>query len=426
MRILVITSSFPRFQGDSSGVFILGLCKALQKLGVMVEVLAPHHEGCKRHEIWFGIPVSRFPYFYPLRLQRLCYGAGMLKNMKANPLAFAQLPFFMAAELFRALWIAERGKFDLVHAHWSIPQGVTGLVLKKFRGIPCVVSLHGSDVYALNVPFLRGLNGKVILGSDACTANSKATAERAWKITGREDIRVIPMGVDIDFFSKANERAAAAKHDAKRTKMILYAGRLIDVKGVEFLVKAMPAVLERHTKAMLQIVGSGPSKKDLVSLSEQLHLQGKVVFNDAVSQEELVRYYAMAHVFVLPSVMTDEGEAEGLGVVLLEAMASGVPVIGSAVGGIPDIIRDQETGLLVQQKDPVDLADKINRVLADKELRQHLSTGGRHFVQERFSWPFIAEKYLEVFRSAVAGVLLGGEPPPGPRQRTSRRPSRAT
>src|SRR4030042_1653882 len=121
MRVLVLTSSFPRIQGDSSGVFILSLCKELQKLGIELGVVAPHDYGCKRHEFLEGIEIFRFPYFYPYRFQRLCYGAGILKNMKESPVALMQLPFFIFAELSYAFRIAQQRKFDLVHAHWSIP-----------------------------------------------------------------------------------------------------------------------------------------------------------------------------------------------------------------------------------------------------------------------------------------------------------------
>ena len=397
MRVLVVTSSFPRFPGDPSGVFILSLCKELQKLGIELEVLAPHEGSCKRHEFREGIEVFRFPYFYPHRFQRLCYGAGILKNMKGSALAFMQLPFFILAELFYAIRIAQQKNFDLVHAHWSIPQGFTGLLLRKFRGIPWVTSLHGSDVHGLNLPFLRGLNKKVILGSDACTANSRATAERAKRISGRDDIRVIPMGVDIDFFSTSAGRATGQKQNGRHAETILYAGRLIDVKGVEYLIRAFPSVLEKHANAKLLVVGSGPCKGDLVNVSERLHLQGRVVFQEPVSQEELARYFSTADVVVLPSVRTDEGETEGLGLVLLEAMACGVPVIGSATGGIPDIIKDGETGLIALQMNPHDLAEKILRILDDEALRKKVTEKGFGFVKQEFSWAVVAERFKKIY-----------------------------
>jgi glycosyltransferase involved in cell wall biosynthesis len=264
-----------------------------------------------------------------------------------------------------------------------------------------VTSLHGSDVYGLNLPFLRGLNKKVILGSDACTANSRATAEKAQRISGRDDIPVIPMGVDIDFFSASAGRTSDLRHTGKPGRIVLYAGRLIDVKGVEYLIRAFPSVLEKHGDARLHIVGSGPLKKELVSLSGKLGLQGSVTFHDAVSQEELVRYYSMADVFVLPSIVNDKGESEGLGVVLLEAMACRVPVIGSAVGGIPDIIKDGETGLLAAEKDPIDLAERICRLLTDRDLRKKVTENGSRLVARKFSWVAIAGEYAALYERLV-------------------------
>jgi len=404
LRVLVVTSSFPRFPGDPSGVFILSLCKELKKLGVQIVIVAPHDYGCKRHDILEGVEIFRFPYFYPLRLQKLCYGSGILKNMKESSLVFVQPPFFILAELFYAFRIARKRKVDLVHAHWSVPQGFTGLLLRKLHGMPLVTTLHGSDVHGLDLPWLRGLNKKVILGSDVCTANSRATAERARRIAGREDIRVIPMGVDIDFFSRASERGVAEGSGGKQEKIILYAGRLIDVKGVESLINAFPAVLEKHPSAMLYIVGSGPSKGDLMSLSERLHLQERVVFQDAVSQEELVRYYSMADVFVLPSIISDRGETEGLGLVLLEAMASGIAVVGTDVGGIPDIIKDGETGLLALPKNPHDLAGKIVRLLDDEALREKTAARGFGFVNNEFSWEVVASKFRRTYEEVLRKV----------------------
>jgi glycosyltransferase involved in cell wall biosynthesis len=162
------------------------------------------------------------------------------------------------------------------------------------------------------------------------------------------------------------------------------------------------------------VVGSGPCKGDLVSLSERLHLHDKVVFQGAVSQEELVRYYAMADVFVLPSVTTKEGETEGLGVVLLEAMASRVPVIGTNVGGIPDIIKDGKTGLLALQRNPHDLAEKILRILDDEALRKELAEKGHDFVKQEFSWEVVAGKFKKIYSEALLPVPLAFSSPRKP------------
>ena len=334
--------------------------------------------------------------------------------MKGSPLAIAQLPFFILAELFYAIRIAQQKNFDLVHAHWSIPQGLTALFLQKVFGIPCVISLHGSDVYGLGAPLVRSLNAKVILGSNVCTANSFATAKRARTLSGREDIRIIPMGVDVEFFRQTADREALHGGLGREGKTILYAGRLIEWKGVEYLIKALPEVIEKHPEAKLVVVGSGPCKKDLVSVTEGLNLQDKVTFLDAVSQEELFHYYSIADVFVLPSIVNDEGETEGLGVVLLEAMASGVPVIGTNVGGIPDIIKDGKTGLLALQRNPHDLAEKILRILDDEALRKELAEKGHDFVKQEFSWEVVAGKFKKIYSEALLPVPLAFPSPRKP------------
>ena len=115
-------------------------------------------------------------------------------------------------------------------------------------------------------------------------------------------------------------------------------------------------------------------------------------------QTELPGLYSAADVFVLPSIVNDRGETEGLGVVLLEAMACGTPVIGSDVGGIPDIVKDEETGLLARQKDPDDLASKILRVFEDQNLRQRMIEKGLAFVRMNFSWRSVADRFLNLYQ----------------------------
>jgi glycosyltransferase involved in cell wall biosynthesis len=398
LRILVLTSSFPKFQGDSSGVFVLSLCKELQKRGIKIEVVAPHADGCEMHEHWSEIGISRFSYFYPPKFQTLCYNAGILKNIRQDPLTALQLPFFVMAELSYAFRVARKARFDLIHAHWSIPQGLTGIVLRKVFGTPCMVSLHGSDVYGLRAPLLRSLNAKVIFGSDVCTANSTATAETARRLTGRDNIQVIPMGVNVNLFKSSRNGMKRYREEGPN---ILYAGRLIELKGVHYLIDAFPRILDIYPGAKLLIVGSGPYKSSLMVLSDRLKLQDRIQFIDAIPQEELLPYYSMADVFVLPSVVTDDGETEGLGVVLLEAMACETPVIGTRVGGIPDIIKDGETGLLVKEKDPEDLAEKVLRLLIDDDLRRTLAFNGRRLIEERFSWEKVAEKFLNLYQTMV-------------------------
>jgi glycosyltransferase involved in cell wall biosynthesis len=150
-------------------------------------------------------------------------------------------------------------------------------------------------------------------------------------------------------------------------------------------------------------------KDDLLTLSRCLHLGSKVIFIDKVPQKELPRMYSSASLFVLSSIVNEKGETEGLGVVLLEAMACGLPVIGSNVGGIPDIIKDGETGLLTRQKDPDDIAEKIIKLLSDEKLRDKVVENGLNLVKQNFSWEIISDKFLKIYHDVIKVNNLAGK-----------------
>jgi len=160
----------------------------------------------------------------------------------------------------------------------------------------------------------------------------------------------------------------------------------------------MPKILKRLPKAKLVLIGDGPDKEMLERLANELNLGSNVVFAGKVTHKELERWYPTADVFVLPSIVTSEGDTEGLGVVFLEAIASGTPIIGSNVGGIPDIIKHNKTGLLAPQKDTDALADAIIKVLTDSTLNRKLRKNAIDFVKERFTWDLVADRFAGLFR----------------------------
>ena len=187
---------------------------------------------------------------------------------------------------------------------------------------------------------------------------------------------------------------------ARETDVILFVGRLIDWKGVNILVSSMKKVRDTVRNARLVIVGDGPERKSLADRVKELGLEDSVTFTGQVSGMELKDYYSRASVFVLPSI-TVNNQTEGLGVVLLEAMASGVPVIGSNTGGIPDIIEDGVNGLLVQPGDPKALADAIIRIFEDRDLADRFREAGIKTVSERFSWDRIGDQFTMVYQEVL-------------------------
>ena len=241
----------------------------------------------------------------------------------------------------------------------------------------------------------------MINNSDICTANSRESARMVYHIAGREDTQVIPMGVDTNLFSRSEKVDIIRKKYEIDGNVLLFVGRLIRVKGVYYLIKALPEVLKQHPKTKLLIVGSGPEKRRLMQLSAELEIINKVVFIDEVLQEDLIPLYSIANILVLPSIIDVTGETEGLGVVLLEAMACRVPVIGSDVGGIKDIIIDGETGLLSEQKNNDSLAEKIIQLLSDEQLRKKVIENGFKLVKDKYTWEVISNRFLNIYMEVV-------------------------
>ena len=393
----MLTTSFPRFKKDSAGIFIYHLAAGLAKKGIEVNVVAPGDWEADHFETWDNIHIYRFPYFLPRKYQQLGYRDGILSNLRNSRLAVAQVPSFVLAEFFYLLYILKKKKIDLVHAHWSLPQGLLGIMAKYTLRVPCVTTLHGSDIFGLGHPIFRSLNKLPIVYSDVLTANSRATAAMASIISGRDNARLIPMGVNPNQFQKTSEIVDLRKKLQLNGEVILTVGRLIDLKGTDYLIKALVKVFFEFPRAKAIIIGSGPRKNYLQNLARDVQLSENIVFIDKVSQSELVKYYSLADVFILPSIINQAGETEGFGVVLLEAMACGLPVVGSDVGGISDIIQNEETGLLARQKDPQDLADKITRLLSDEVLRRKVIKNGHTLINTQFSWDVVADHFVEIY-----------------------------
>jgi glycosyltransferase involved in cell wall biosynthesis len=179
---------------------------------------------------------------------------------------------------------------------------------------------------------------------------------------------------------------------------VLFVGRLVERKGVAHLIEAL-GQLKNQNRTQLVVVGEGPERPRLEARARELGLSDRVVFRGRISDAELRRAYEMADVFVLPAVLDARGDTEGLGVVLLEAMNYGVPVIASRIGGIVDIVTDNETGILVPPGDAAALAGALQALLVDVSRARQLGEAGRRRLAERFSWKAIVERFEAVYRS---------------------------
>jgi glycosyltransferase involved in cell wall biosynthesis len=397
-KALIVTSTFPRWKNDATPSFVFELSNRVAER-FEVSVVAPHHPGSKKRERMGKLDVRRFQYFLPSRLEKLCYGGGMLPNMRKSVLARIQLLFLLLAEFIFLRKIVKKEKIDLIHAHWILPHGLLCAFFKKKLRVPLVVSAHGSDVFALRGKIFRAMQRIVLEQCDVCTANSNATASelkrRFPKLKGK--IIIAPMGVDTAFFRPRTQRRP--KHYKNRS-IVLFVGRLTEQKGVSYLIKSLPRLAAKVPSIKLLVIGEGPSRKELEKTAKQLGVAAMVDFLGAMPKHKLGVYYNLADVVVAPSLASKSG-TEGQGLALLEAMACGKAVIGTDAGGIGEILRGGGKGMLARQQDSSDLADKTAALLKRPALRKKMGKHNRTFVAKNYSWDIVAKKFISIYSSLL-------------------------
>lgn len=385
-KLLVTGSTFPRWANDTEPRFILDYAKAMTKY-YDVTVLVPGAVGAKEEEELEGVHVIRYHYFPIHKFETLCYPGAIVPRIKQKKVRILLVPFLLLS-LHHQLKKRSK-KFDVVHAHWLIPQGIMQMSVKD---TPYIVTGHGGDVTSLNKGILKSMKLKCLERAKAITVVSDALQDYVKQLYPNQKTSIIPMGCDVSRFSSEHRKENFFGQGDR--KVVLFVGRLAEKKGVTYLIDAMKKV----DNAVLVIVGKGDLEPGLRQQAEALG--DKVVFAGPKTHDELPEIYASADVFVAPSVTAADGDKEGFGLVILEAMASGVPVVASRSGGIVDIVKDEENGLLCDEKDVEKLSVNISRVLEDEALSAKLKTAAGHTV-EQYSYDNISKRYNDI----LSGIL---------------------
>ena len=411
-RILLLTSSFPRWEGDSATPFVLHLAQDLQALGIQVDVLAPHAPGAARRERLGGLNVERFRYLWPASQETVCYGGGALINLRDRRSNFAKVPFLVGAELATTFGRLRGRRYDLLNAHWALPQGFVGAVARHVLNVPHVLTVHGGDVFALQGRLMSRFKRLAFEGADAVTVNSSVTKQAVLAVApNARDVRVIPMGIS-DRPPVAEEVDAIRKRFRRGDGPLLaFAGRLVEEKGVEDLLLAMVGLVPRFPDTTAIVAGDGQHRPALEAVATRLGVADRVFFVGWVQPAEVQTYLAAGDVLVAPSRRSPQGWVEAQGLVVLEAMQVGVPVVASGSGGLTDIVVDGDTGLLVSEQAPEEIGAAVQRVCADPELRARLVEHGRQMAA-RYSRSTSASSFADLFDSVVsrANARRGLEP----------------
>ncbi len=401
MRVLCVSHMFPSTVHPNHGLFIYRHIQGLIGAGVEVQVLQPvpwapplgrgpqrwqHYRKIAREVAFEGLPVKRVPYLQPPSAQLNVVGSATL-----------------TPALIRALVAHRKGwDFDVIHAHTLSPDGFAAVLAGQVLGKPVVVSARGSDVhtYPHRNRLAMAMARFTLSRCDRLVCVSEALAKEAQSLAqGPLNAQVIYNGVNGTLFSPCLDKASPRRSLALApdATILLCVGSLIAEKGVLDLMAAFAALYDEFPHVTLVFLGEGPLMATLRTHQQQLAHPERLHLPGNVPAHEVSAYLQAADLLVHPS------HAEGLPNAVLEGMAAGLPVVATDAGGIPEVIRREQTGLLVPVGDRTRLTQALRHLLLQQPAaRERMGAAGRALVLETHTWTANANAYCRVY-----GSLLG-------------------
>jgi glycosyltransferase involved in cell wall biosynthesis len=399
--IVMVTSSYPRFPGDSVGTFMEPIATSVAARGHEVHVVAPWHPAIDRPPADRGVHVHFYKYA-PLRsLSVFGYAAAMRADVSLRGAAYAAAPLALVAGWWSARQIARRHRASVMHGHWVVPGGVTAAMAAP--GLPLVISLHGSDVFvAERLAPARTAARAAFRRAGFVTACSADLARRAIAIgADPERTGIVPYGVDADRFRPNMPGRLERRQQlgaGPGTVLVAAAGRLVRKKGFEYLIDALADVPD----ARLAIAGEGSLREELEQRARARRVLERIRFLGNLAQDDVAALYSAADIIVTPSIKDDAGNVDGLPNVVMEALASGTPLVTTAAGGIGAVVGHDVTAVVVPERNVAALAAAIRGLGADPALRERIGTAARRLVEGQFGWAQTAIQFEAAYRHALA------------------------
>ncbi len=398
MRVLEVCQEFPNRYYPQLGTFIKQSIDSIANQKVDVTVVSPKP---------FVLPFSTFPYHNFSKLPRIEHTEKYDLHYPRYVYAVPKKYFYPITGISYAYFVSGyaikniKPKPDLIHAHFSYPDGFGMIGLAKKWKVPLVISALGT--IERKVAYEGSYTSRQIIEAMNC-ADKVLSVSEDLKLhivnlgISEDKVSVVPNGVDTEKFKPAGkEYARGLLNLPQNKKMVLFVGALRKIKGVDYLIEAAKNVVDANTE--LYMVGRDDGlKKSLEKRAQELKIADCIKFIGPVNHEDIPLWISASDILVLPSL------SEGRPNVVLEALACEVPVVATNVGGIPELMVNGETGYLVPAKNPVELSEKVNKLLEDGDLRVRMGKLGRKsIIQRGLTWEAHAEKTVDIYSKLLQG-----------------------
>jgi len=388
---------YPSNFNEIGGIFVHQQVKELKKQGCEVIVISP-------------VPWTPFPIKYLSQKWRKYSEIPKKEILDGIEIYYPRYLTFPRALFFtssgkRMHWgikkivakIYKNFKFDIIHAHVALPDGYAGMMLAKKYKKPLIVTIHGQDFYQTiyknkkckkNIEKVINFSKKTIVVSNQL----KKIGEKKLKIESAKLV-VVPNGIDLNDIHPQNENDFSDKYQNK--KIILSVSYLIKRKGVDYNIKAIAKLIDKYPDIICLVIGDGEERKNLEELVQKMNLKKYVKFLGQLPHDEAMEYISICDIFSLPSW------DEGFGIVYIEAMAHGKPAIACQGQGIEDVIKDKETGILVEPKNVNNLTKVIDFLLLNPKEAKEIGEMGQKIVLENYTWSQVVEKIINIYKNIL-------------------------
>ncbi len=417
LKVCTLTHTYPRFVHDINAPFVEQLMERIAAKGADVSVLTAWDPEWNRRPDDHTVDLRTYRYVWPDRLHILGYSRTIEGNVRFRKRVFALSPllFLFAWRAFRSL--VRRKRPDVLHAHWILPNGFIAGLVAKATGVPLIIQLHGSDVFtAEKNPLFRRM-ARFAASQAACIVSPSPDLAARLGALGVDTGKIVqvPNTVESGFCDgvSADDVAALRKRleipEGRRVALAM--GRMVHVKGFPYLLDAFSRVAGEFPDVILVLAGGGVLHDEMRRRADDLGLKDRVIMPGPVNREEVPVYFRMADLFVVPSIKHESGAVDGLPVVIPEAMAAGLPIIASAVGGIPVLVQKDSTGILVPERDPEALAAALRSLLSDERLCRDYGERARRIVECSVNYDRVAEYFTLLYHEIARRTPPSNIPP---------------